>query len=659
MKLTVRAAILFLAFFSENLFCAQAQTYCPIVQTSRAEQCPLINPTEIDQFTGRDSVLIGGHPKQDVRGQLVPPGTLAVPSKVSVFGTPDGTYNEGCSLCLFMGRTQWNAQRAAVSGIDYRAGASAITGYNDAVGLYSWSGNIPPTLALQVDYYDATHVYLKTPLTPEQMTLLHSNQYLTTNSLYIPSSSVYKPIEERPSNQTTWQEGYYKGIIAGWDEAEGHFIRVVAWAAPASKDTSPGQVPTPIKPGAPTVLDRLFTHYATPTVFIGAVTGVSAKNEFITLDQRNISLVRSAQVDEQDLQYFALSQHSIAHDNIVISDAGMEHSPYSGLAAFTTDSRVFRINSQKPVIFDIGMEGQATLFKTASFVVRGQSGVNSPNAITRATMAGWGAYSDGTNKMNLVSYLKKENALLGAAGTSVHLGLELDGDLNTPESGRSWGQIVWNAQASSPAGIALCGSAGTEHCGLSVAANNTVAANAITLRAQQGITFTPYNPASGSPYLFGSDGHTLTFGKSTGGYADLKAESALFKGYVSSARILAANGGAVSFEPSSGSASGVPYIAATNAATLVLKTSLGGNASLSGNVLSAAGGVQNASYSIAHLPRSGFADGTQVWCTDCILNGLKGVVVFWHTHAKKMDRQPKRAAYTLPLKALRQHTNTE
>lgn len=553
-----------------------AQSHCPIMQTMRSTQCPPFNTTDIDQFTGQDSVLIGGHPRQDVKGQLVPPGTLAVPAKVSIFGTPDGTYNEGCSLCLFMGRTQWNTQRAAVSGIDYRAGAAAVTGYNDAVGLYSWSGNIPPTLALQVDHYDAHHVYLKNPLTPEQMSLLHPNQYLATNSLYRPTSATYAPIRQKPADHSTWQEGYYKGIIAGWDEVRGQFITVAAWAAPASKETTAGQIPTPTYSGGPTTLDTLFTQYKTPMVFVGAVTGVSAKNEFITLDQRKISLVRSAQVDEQDLLYHALYPHSIAHDNIVISDAGLKGSPYSGLDAFTTNSRVFRINSQKPVIFDIGMEGKAALFKAASFVVNGQYGVNTPNAVPLATMAGWAAYTDGTNKMNIVSYLKKENPTLGAAGTSVHFGLELDGNLNTPESGRPWGQLVWNAEANNIAGIALCGGSNTLTCGLSVGYNNMVVANAITLRANQGITFTPLNPSFGSPYLY-----------------------------------------------------------ATTATTLALKTSSGQEASLTSSLFKATSGIQNAAYTLSTLPRSGFADGAQIWCADCTLKGIKGVPAYWHASAKK------------------------
>ena len=539
--------------------------------------------TGADQFTGLDSVLVGGSPLADVTGQLVSSGGLGSPSKISVFGSPDGTFNEGCSVCIFMGRTQWNRQRAAVSGIDYRAGAAAVTVYNDAVDLYLWSGNIPPYLGLAVNHYDATHVYLKTPLTKAQMALLHTNQYLVTNSLYQPTSSSYSAVTEKPATGTTWQEGYYKRVISGWDTVGGTYITVSAWAAPASGDVTSGQIPTPTTSGGSFALDTTYMSDASPTVYVGAVTGITSRNDFITLDQRNLSFVRSAQVNEQDLHYYANSKNSIAHDNILISDAGIAGSPYSGLNAFTTDSRVFRINTQKPVIFDIGMEGAATLFKTSSFWVNGQNGVNYPNSVDIATMAEWGAYADGTNKMNIVSYLKKESSTLGAAGTSAHLALELDGTFGTPETGTQWGQIAWNAGATNAGGVALCGNQGTNNCGVSVGYDNSVTTNSITVRSGKGINFTPTDASSGSPGIYGSSGNTVSFTTSTGSQANISAGHATFSGAITSPGHTVTAGGSVAFTPHSGSDSGVPYITASDASTLSVKTSAGGVGNLSAN----------------------------------------------------------------------------
>lgn len=43
----------------------------------------------------------------------------------------------------------------------------------------------------------------------------------------------------------------------------------------------------------------------------------------------------------------------------------------------------------------------------------------------------------------------------------------------------------------------------------------------------------------------------------------------------------------------------------------------------------------NGAYSLKSLPLRGFRDGAHVWCTDCRLNGIRGVEVFWHSSVGK------------------------
>ncbi|MFT8956644.1 MAG: hypothetical protein ABF917_03015 [Gluconobacter oxydans] len=47
------------------------------------------------------------------------------------------------------------------------------------------------------------------------------------------------------------------------------------------------------------------------------------------------------------------------------------------------------------------------------------------------------------------------------------------------------------------------------------------------------------------------------------------------------------------------------------------------------------GAIRQASYTLASLPTANETDGNHLWCSDCKLNSITGVEVYWHASAAK------------------------
>lgn len=428
--------------------------------------------TGADQFTGISTTLIGGYPIPDVPSQFALKGGLGAPGKMSIYGSTDGPFNNGCALFTAMTHNGWGYMRAPASGADYHNGAGAVTLFSDGITQCNWTGNLPPIMGLKVDHYDSQHVYLKEKLTPEQIALIHPNQYIATNSLYVPTSSKYHSVVEKPANNTMYQEGYYKGIIQEVDP-NGMYIMVNAWAVPASGDISYGQTPNTTR------LDAVFTSYKVPMVFIGAITGASSYNDYLEYDDRKTSLVRSEEYDELDFRYYAKKKYEVPTVGFTFSDAAYDASPIMGMDAYTKDSALFAINSDRPTIMRVGMDSRATLIDAPSFYLPGNQGVSSYDNRPVTDMFGFNAFSDSLDGFNFLGYLKKESLSKGAPSTSFHLGLKINGNIKTPESsdGGAWGQVTWNVNGTNNGGISLCGGAGTLNCGVNIDYNNNTTIN--------------------------------------------------------------------------------------------------------------------------------------------------------------------------------------
>ena len=81
--------------------------------------------------------------------------------------------------------------------------------------------------------------------------------------------------------------------------------------------------------------------------------------------------------------------------------------------------------------------------------------------------------------------------------------------------------------------------------------------------------------------------------------------------------------------------SGKSYAVQSAAGTTYLTADSSGNFTIVQGSPNVGGGIKAATYTLSALPTSVASDGTQVWCSDCTLNGITGVAAYWHASASK------------------------
>ena len=81
--------------------------------------------------------------------------------------------------------------------------------------------------------------------------------------------------------------------------------------------------------------------------------------------------------------------------------------------------------------------------------------------------------------------------------------------------------------------------------------------------------------------------------------------------------------------------SGKSYAVQSTAGTTYLTSDTTGNFTIVQGAPNVGGGIKAATYTLANLPTTVSSDGTQVWCSDCTLNGVTGVAAYWHATASK------------------------
>lgn len=123
---------------------------------------------------GYESNLMGGYT------QL---GANYMPRSLFIQSDPYGNYSTGCGLGVSMMGAVGN-QQFPISEADFRAGASSVVaaaGY-DTVASCILTGNQPARFVLTASSYTATSVVLTTALTAAQAAMIHPGMYITTNS---------------------------------------------------------------------------------------------------------------------------------------------------------------------------------------------------------------------------------------------------------------------------------------------------------------------------------------------------------------------------------------------------------------------------------------------------------------------------------------------
>ncbi|GBR15634.1 hypothetical protein [Gluconobacter frateurii] len=89
------------------------------------------------------------------------------------------------------------------------------------------------------------------------------------------------------------------------------------------------------------------------------------------------------------------------------------------------------------------------------------------------------------------------------------------------------------------------------------------------------------------------------------------------------------------FEQGSTIPSGKSYAVQSAAGTTYWTADNSGNFIAVQGAPNTGGGFKAATYTLSALPASVASDGTQVWCSDCKLNGITGVAAYWHASASK------------------------
>ena len=430
--------------------------------------------TAFDQFTNPDAVVIGGAPLPDV-----PPGS-GVPdpsygSALDVVGAPYGTFNAGCLVCLFMSQDGMQANRAGIDGIDYRGGASVIPelGSNDVVGLYEQPENYPAKLTLAVDHYTATAVYFRTPLTPEQISLLRLNTYLVTNSVDPTGPSGISTGDGLPQNNLMM------GLISGWS-ADGTSVSVAGWASATGTGLS-GAIPSVAS------LDTAYSSYSAPMAWIGAPTKVFGRNLYMNYSAANgegaavTSLIRRYEGEEIDFRYNSNLLNSLNFHGITISAF-----PLGGIGTGALTSQSYGITIA-------GALGRALVIQNAQSLVDIDSGSFRINDLGNASPAAgstpavphenfeFGGYAGGSNRVSLFNTLNQIGTGPGWTGDEMDLVGAVDATHGVAGSGTLIGGVKWNPGGNAPGAVALCGQSA---CGVTVAASGTVNLGQITNELQ-------------------------------------------------------------------------------------------------------------------------------------------------------------------------------
>ncbi len=432
-----------------------------------------------DPYTGQETVLVGGTRSGNFPGQTV--RDVANNASLNIVGAPYGPFNAGCVLCVFTSQSDIADNRAGISGLDYHLGAKAVTGA-DLVGFYEAPSTLEARMVLDVDHYGANKVYLKSPMTPAQMAKLHTNMYITTNS--VDPRFGLRPLAMYDNNAIRLVN-LVSAIISGWS-ADGKSIDVAGWAVPSGNDFSAGQVPNAGR------LDRYWSQYDKPVVFIGAGTKMFARNTWMYYDGSKTkghatSLIRAMETEEVDLRYTASRAHEVEMRGLTIS---MDPIGGYGPHGLTSDSYHLLLSGYSPTMLMFNDGKDTNVIKAHSFYVHGNEGVGALRPSSE--LFEHSAFADSTNNMRLAGYLTKTGAASGAPAAAFHLGLRIDGVQGDPLSGGGWGELVWNKDGRNNGGVSLCGGSGA--CGLTEHWDGSLSLAGITgpfdLPAQAGVRFT-------------------------------------------------------------------------------------------------------------------------------------------------------------------------
>jgi len=606
-----------------------------------------------------DSLQIGGDYVQDFPGDglsFVRPdgysgrGSLA---SASINCHPYGNYDAAVCLHIMNAAGGREASRSPV-GAGLESSTAALASYSAFENvLLELDTNVPaPRLMLQNVTYDATHIWMpgcgpsdsttKTciPLTGEQIAQLRIGMTVTTNS--IPKSDVGKNVLGAKEDRTVPYSYLYSAFIDSWD-ASGKSITIRPGWAVMGDPTDTSTVP-PLDS-----LDVAWTQYAVPTVFLGAEAKDFTEHHVIMNSYNGsggyslpINQIAHAFSDgETDFQNFSPVDYSDAFQGPTISYSTGNTTqvptldgncnPISGAPSVT---RYVNMDPKTHDILNKDACGQPDghgayptadsygLFVAGGFGTGGGSllrltGMGGEREIDAGSLQSFapqpvGETSGDTreineaigqsngNRIRLATWLQRESD--GANGwynTSLNFGGWIDGTsqnqwAGTTLSGSSMARMSWNS--------------GSNLGGLDFFANNGT--DILQLKG---------------------DGSTNVLGalNVTGGASFASQLAALNNFVMRGVEYLQTSDGTNQFSLTPGAGGMLTLNPIQSGGGFIINTPTTIN-----NSLKVSGYIESGSYTIDTLP-TGLPDGSNVWCSDCVLNNIKGEEVYWHISASK------------------------
>ena len=409
-------------------------------------------PDSQSMFTlGQETLQLGG----DIDGR-----NQKISRSLSVYGRPYGNYNAGCTLCVFSGADSFynGGGQAAISGIDYRGGANAVANGDMAtVGFYHYDENASARVVTQAVSFGPGVVTLASPMTNEQMSLLHQGMYVATN--------VIDP--NYPVDRNFIRSNAYWGFVKSWDATH---IYVYDWAVLGRNNSAGGQIPN-IQ-----YLERNLSTYKVPMIFVGVSAKIFAENEYMVADGSKVLGDKASSVansfEREELDFRArnwLKSKSLSFHGWTVS---FECRPNCDHNAVSEDSYAYLVNGPDglPKAYVAQMQGDALEYLGYSTFIGGNGGpesVDENGNISQAVvgsnhiMSSFASVLPGNNTIHISTIVNREKVQMQDwRDYSVRFLMDVDSQRDRKKglyTGSRMGSVVFNYNASHNGGICLLG----------------------------------------------------------------------------------------------------------------------------------------------------------------------------------------------------------
>ncbi|RUT25505.1 hypothetical protein C0V97_11330 [Asaia sp. W19] len=399
---------------------------------------------------GYETVMLGGQSSvlRNRKGQTI---DISPHQALSIWASPYGSYNAGCSLCVFSSGNMGSegGGQAAISGLDPRRGAYSIAnGDNATVAFFIGQNNSLTRMVLPIKAFGPDGMTLEHPLSLAQMAALHHGMYLSTN-VRAPDM----PAIDENGRPTNW---VYAGIISNWTATH---ISVYGWSvlgagnARGGKYLQNGLVPeTQLQRNSWTNLDTR-TAYKTPVAYIGDPGKYFGENSYVVMDMDRVygpeasSGASSYERDEFDMRFQNIHRdHAASFHGYTLS---FECDSCTVSHPFTEDSYGYLVNgpNELPAAYIAQVYGDALEYRGYSTWIPGAGAADPAILGSHHIMTDFASQLQSGNTLHFGA--RSYHDVAGQKdwrGYDVRLGLRVDGKRvrDRFEGGTPMSDLAWN-----------------------------------------------------------------------------------------------------------------------------------------------------------------------------------------------------------------------